>query len=61
MTLASRAYSLPSGDGAITSVKLSRANRALVRKYRIKRGTLTLTQTVGGITKTTKTSVPVRL
>ena len=61
VTLASRAYSLPSGDGAIRTVKLSRANRALVRKYRIKRGTLTLTQTVGGITKTTKTSVPVRL
>ena len=61
VTLASRAYALPSGDGAIKTVRLSKANRALVRKYRIKRGTLTLTQTVGTFTKTTKTSVPVRL
>ncbi len=61
VTLASRAYTLPSGDGAIRTVPLSKANRALVRKYRIKRATLTLTQTVGTFTKTTKTSVPVRL
>ena len=59
VTLASRAFTLPSGDGAIKTVKLSKANRALVRKYRIKRATLTLTQTVGTVTKTTKTSVPV--
>ena len=39
-------------------MRLSKANRALVRKYRIKRATLTLTQTVGTFTKTTKTSVP---
>lgn len=61
VTLASRAYAIPSGDSAIKPVKLGRAGRALVRKYRIKRGTLTLTQTVGTFTKTTKTSVPVRL
>ena len=61
ITLASRSYSVPRGDRAIRTVRLGRANRKLVRKYRIKRGTLTLTQTVGGITKTTKTSVPVRL
>jgi hypothetical protein len=61
VTLATRAYKLPNGDGAIKTVKLGKANRALVRKYRIKRATLTLTQTVGTFTKTTKTSVPVRL
>ena len=42
-------------------VRLGRATRTLIRKYRIRRATLTLTQTVRGITKTTKTSVPVRL
>ncbi len=61
VTLATRAYKLPKGDGAIKTVRLSKANRALVRKYRIKRATLTLTQTVGTFTKTTKTSVAVRL
>lgn len=61
ITLAQRSYTLPGGDRAIPTVRLGRANRALVRKYRIKRGTLTLTQTVGGTTKTTKASVPVRL
>lgn len=61
ITLASRAYSLSSGDGAIRTVRLGRTNRKLVRKYRIKRGTLTLTQTVAGITKTTKSSVAIRL
>ncbi len=37
-------------------MKLSRANRALVRKYRIRRATLTLTQTVGTFTKTRRAS-----
>ena len=61
VTLAARTYAVPDGDSAVPPVRLGRATRTLIRKYRIRRATLTLTQTVRGITKTTKTSVPVRL
>jgi hypothetical protein len=45
----------------VPTVRLGKATRKLVRKYHIKRATLTLTQTVGGRTKTTRSSVPVGL
>ena len=61
ITLATRSFRLPPGDRAVPTVRLGKATRKLVRKYHIKRATLTLTQTVGGVTKTTRSSVPVGL
>ena len=61
ITLATRAFKVPAGDRATPTVRLGKTVRKLVRKYRIKRATLTLTQTVGGVTKTTRTSVAVKL
>ena len=61
ITLATRSIKLPAGDRAVPTVRLGKATRKLVRKYHIKRATLTLTQTVGGVTKTTRSSVPVKL
>ncbi len=61
ITLATRSFKLAAGDRAVPTARLSRTVRKLVRKYRVKRATLTLTQTVGGRTKTTRSSVSVRL
>jgi hypothetical protein len=61
VTLATRSFKLPAGDRAVPTVRLGKATRKLVRKYHVKRATLTLTQTVGGVTKTTRSSVPVGL
>lgn len=61
VTLAARAFSLRNGEGSARPARLSRTNRRLVRRYRIRRAALTLTQTVGGVTKTTRTSINVRL
>lgn len=61
VTLATRTFKLPAGDRAVPTVRLGKATRKLVRKYHIKRATLTLTQNVGGVTKTTRSSVPIGL
>lgn len=61
VTLATRAFSLRNGEGSARPVRLGRTTRKIVRRYRIKRAALTLTQTVGGVTKATRTSVSVRL
>ncbi len=61
VTLATRTFKLPAGDRAVPTVRLGKATRKLVRKYHIKRATLTLTQNVGSVTKTTRSSVPVGL
>lgn len=61
VTLATRAFSIPNGEGAAKPVRLGRSTRKIVRRYRIRRATLTLTQTVSGVTKATRSSVSVRL
>ena len=61
VTLATRTFKLAAGDRAVPTVRLGKATRQLVRKYHIKRATLTLTQNVGGVTKTTRSSVPIGL
>jgi hypothetical protein len=61
VTLATRAFSIRNGEGSAKPVRLGRTTRKIVRRYRIRRATLTLTQTVGGVTKATRTSIAVRL
>lgn len=61
VTLATRSFSIANGEGSVKPVRLGRSMRKIVRRYRIRRAPLTLTQSVGGVTKATRTNIPVRL